>query len=154
MSQHTVTVQWERRNLTPGKQGYSRAHTLTFDGGAVVPGSSSPSVVRLPYSDPAGVDPEEMFVASLSSCHMLWFLDLATREGLVVESYVDAATGEMRAREDGRMWIARVTLAPVVAFAADTQPVDGQVARLHHRAHEECFLANSVKTEVEVKLPV
>ncbi len=151
MSQHSVIVQWKRQNLTSGMHGYSRAHTLAFDGGAVVPGSSSPSVVRLPYSDPAGVDPEEMFVASLSSCHMLWFLDLATRDGLVVESYVDTALGEMKAREDGRMWVARVTLQPEVVFAADTQPAAGQVQGLHHRAHEECFLANSVKTEVEVR---
>ncbi|MES2973656.1 MAG: OsmC family protein [Pseudomonadota bacterium] len=153
MSQHTVTVQWERRTLTPGRHGYSRAHTLVFDGGAVVPGSSSPSVVRLPYSDPAGVDPEEMFVASLSSCHMLWFLDLAARDGLVVESYLDTAEGEMKTREDGRLWVARVTLQPEVVLAASTPAAAGQLERLHHRAHEECFLANSVKTEVVIRLP-
>lgn len=128
---------------------YSRAHHWHFDGGAVVAASSSPSVVPLPFSDPAGVDPEEAFVASLASCHMLWFLDLARRAGFVAESYEDAAEGKM-ARVEGRLCIARVTLRPRVAWKV--RPDRATESALHHAAHKECFIANSVRTEIVIDL--
>lgn len=131
------------------KGQYSRAHQWHFDGGAVVPASSSPSVVPLPFSDAAGVDPEEAFVASLSSCHMLWFLDLARRAGFVAESYEDSAMGVMQ-KVDGRLCITRVTLRPRVVWAV--APGREKEAALHHAAHEECFIANSVKTEIVIDL--
>ena len=149
MSTYTVTVEWTRQGAVFSDRRYSRAHRWTFDGGAVVPASSSPQVVRVPFSDPAAVDPEEAFVVSLSSCHMLWFLDLAAQAGHVVESYVDHAAGRMARRADGKEWVAEVDLCPVVAFAANA-PDASALAALHHRAHESCFIANSVKTEVRV----
>lgn len=130
---------------------YSRAHEWHFDGGAVVPASSSPSVVPLPFSDPAGVDPEEAFVASLASCHMLWFLDLARRGGFVAIAYEDAAAGQM-AKVDGRLCITRVTLRPRVAWAVGAGPDRARESALHHAAHKECFIANSVRTEIVIDL--
>jgi organic hydroperoxide reductase OsmC/OhrA len=149
MSNYTVTVEWTRQGAVFSDRRYSRAHRWTFDGGAVVPASSSPQVVRVPFSDPAGVDPEEAYVAALSSCHMLWFLDLAAQAGHVVESYVDQAAGRMARRTDGKEWVAEVDLHPVVRFAANA-PDATALTELHHRAHESCFIANSVKTEVRV----
>ena len=128
---------------------YSRAHEWHFDGGAVIRASSSPSVVPVPLSDVTGVDPEEAFVASLSSCHMLWFLDLARRAGFVAESYLDAAEGKM-AKQDGKLWISVVTLRPRVTWAV--APSREREAGLHHAAHKECFIANSVKTEIRFEL--
>jgi organic hydroperoxide reductase OsmC/OhrA len=152
MSTHTITVEWMRQGAAFSDRRYSRAHRWIFDGGAVVLASSSPDVVRVPFSDPAGVDPEEAFVAALSSCHMLWFLDLAAQAGHVVESYVDHAIGRMAQRDDGKAWVAEVDLRPVVRFAASAPHVPDAptLAGLHHRAHESCFIANSVKTEVRV----
>jgi organic hydroperoxide reductase OsmC/OhrA len=113
-----------------------------------VPGSSSPSVVREPFSDPAAVDPEEAFVASLSSCHMLWFLSLAAEQGFRVDRYLDEAEGVMGRNEHSRMAMTLVTLRPRVDFSGASQPTHEQLMALHHKAHEECFIANSVKTEV------
>lgn len=149
MHQHTATVEWARQGERFVDRRYSRAHLIRFDGGAVVPGSSSPLVVRAPMSDPSAVDPEEAFVASLSSCHMLWFLHLACDAGFVVDSYVDHAVGTMLPREDGREWVARVDLHPVVRFVGDGLDA-AALAALHHHAHEVCFIANSVKTEIRV----
>lgn len=151
MSAHTVVVQWERRDSAFVDHRYSRAHRWSFDGGAVVPASASPSIVRAPYSDPAAVDPEEAYVASISSCHMLWFLDLAARAGWVVDRYVDRAEGFLTKREDGKLWLSRVVLAPEVRFAGERQPTSEAVEQLHHRAHEECFIANAVKTGIELR---
>ena len=147
MSSHTATVTWSRgeQKFTDGR--YSRAHQWTFDGGATVPASSSPHSVPLPFSDPAGVDPEEAFVAALSSCHMLWFLHLAGRQGLVVESYEDEAVGVLEKNADGRVAMTVVTLRPRIVFVG-TQPSAEDLNTLHHRAHEECYIANSVTTEV------
>lgn len=149
MSSHGAVVEW---SLRPGDDfaagHYSRAHALRFDGGASLAGSSSPSVVP-DWSDPAAVDPEEMLVASLSSCHMLWFLDVARRAGLVVERYRDAADGEM-GKIDGRVAVSKVTLRPLVTFA-DPRPDVAQVEALHHKAHTLCFIANSVRTDVVVE---
>lgn len=148
MSDHLATTHWTRGAQPFTDRRYSRRHTLHFDGGAVVPGSSSPHVVREPYSDPAAVDPEEAFVAALSSCHLLWFLDLACRAGWVVDDYRDDAVGTMGHDAQGRLAITRVVLRPAVRFAGDRRPGADEHARLHHAAHAECFIANSVKTEV------
>ena len=127
---------------------YSRRHRLRFDGGAEVPGSSSPLSVPLPMSDASAVDPEEAFVASISACHMLWFLALAAKQGHVVDRYRDAATGVMTRNANGKLWLSTVTLRPEVAFGGAQPPGDEVHKQLHHRAHEECFIANSVKSEV------
>jgi organic hydroperoxide reductase OsmC/OhrA len=128
-------------------QRYSRRHLLQFDGGAEVPGSSSPHSVPLPYSDPAAVDPEEALVASVSSCHMLWFLSLAAKAGFVVDDYRDDASGTMARNAEGRMAITVITLRPTVRFAG-SQPSAEALQQLHHHAHDECYIANSVKAEV------
>lgn len=148
---YTATIRWNRSGarFTDGK--YSRAHTWSFDGGATVPASSSPLVVPVPMSDPAGVDPEEAFVASLAACHFLFFLYFAGRGGFVVESYTDEAAGVMEKNAQGRMWMARVTLRPKIVFGGDKQPTPEQLAEMHHKSHEECYIANSVKTEVVVE---
>lgn len=148
MSHHHATTTWTRQgDFLAGK--YSRLHQIAFDGGTVVPGSAAPGVVPLPYSVEAAVDPEEMFVASLSACHMLWFLDLASRAGLVVETYSDAAEGTMARDPAGKLVITKVVLRPRVTLSAGDM---ARVERLHHAAHEACFIANSVKTEVLVEL--
>jgi organic hydroperoxide reductase OsmC/OhrA len=110
-----------------------------------------PQAVREPYSVAAAVDPEEAFVASIASCHMLWFLDIAARAAWVVDSYVDDAIGVMTANAQGKPWVSAVTLRPRVVFAGDKQPDATEIARLHHRAHEECFIANSVRSEVRIE---
>jgi organic hydroperoxide reductase OsmC/OhrA len=147
MSHYTATVQWRRQ---PGEafsdNRYSRGHQWSFDGGVTFRASSSPHVVPR-YSDPSGVDPEEAFIASLSSCHMLTFLYLAAKTGLVVESYDDTAEGEMTKSPEGRIWVSTVTLRPAVVWGG-TAPDVQAVHDLHHAAHEECYIANSVKTEV------
>ena len=148
MSEYTATVSWQRQEgAVFTDQKYSRAHQWRFDGGAVVAGSSSPHVVRLPFSDPSAVDPEEAFVASLSSCHMLFFLSLAAAKGLVIDSYEDQALGVMAKNEAGRTAMTVVTLRPKVVFAG-RQPTAAELSDLHHRSHEECFIASSVKTDV------
>jgi organic hydroperoxide reductase OsmC/OhrA len=151
MSTYTATVRWSRTGDGDFAKGqYSRAHSWAFDGGAVVPASPSPHVVPAPWSDQAGVDPEEAFVASLSSCHMLFFVDFARRAGLVVDTYVDQAEGLLEKRDDGKMWMSKVTLRPRVTWGGDA-PDEVAVAHLHHRAHDACFIANSVMTEVVVE---
>ena len=148
MSCYTATIVWQRDAHAFVDHRYSRRHTWHFDGGAVVPASASPQIVPLPMADAAGVDPEEAFVASLSSCHMLWFLDIAARAGWVVDHYRDDATGLLARDTKGLLAMTRVTLRPVVRFAGERAPsVDAHLA-LHHQAHAACFIANSVKTEV------
>jgi organic hydroperoxide reductase OsmC/OhrA len=148
MSHYTAQVLWEREGADFARNRYSRRHRLRFDGGAEVLASSSPQVVPLPWSDPAGVDPEEAFVASLASCHMLWFLSLAAKAGYVVDRYSDDAHGVMARNAAGKMAMTQVTLHPHAVFAGDRPPDRGQLEALHHAAHEECFIANSVNTEV------
>ena len=149
---HTAKVEWHRDSGSPFlDRRYSRAHRWEFDGGAVVAGSSSPHVVRVPLSDPTAVDPEEAFVASLASCHMLWFLDLACQAGWVVDGYTDHAEGFMATRDDGRLWVEAVVLKPRTAFSGKP-PTAAELEELHHRAHAECYLANSVKTAVRFEL--
>jgi organic hydroperoxide reductase OsmC/OhrA len=146
--QHICTVTWQRDAQAFVDHRYSRRHAWLFDGGAVVPASASPHVVPLPFSDPAGVDPEEAFVASLSSCHMLWFLDYAARAGWLVDSYRDDAVGVLARNAEGQQAITRVTLRPAVQFAPGRGPSPQELHDLHHRAHASCYIANSVKTEV------
>ncbi len=151
MSTYTATVRWSREGSEGFAKGqYSRAHEWAFDGGAVVPASASPHIVPKPWSDEAGVDPEEAFIASLSSCHMLFFLDFARRAGFVADAYVDEAEGVMEKRGDGRMWMSKVTLRPRVRWAGEA-PDEAALAELHHKAHEACFIANSVTTKVVVE---
>jgi organic hydroperoxide reductase OsmC/OhrA len=143
MAKYTATVAWRRgveEHFTDNR--YSRGHQWSFDGGVSFRASASPHVVPR-YSDPAGVDPEEAFVAALSSCHMLTFLHLAARAGHVVDSYDDTAEGAM-AKDNGRVWVATVTLRPHVVWSGNRD----QELELHHAAHDECFIANSVKTDV------
>jgi organic hydroperoxide reductase OsmC/OhrA len=148
MPDFTATIRWQRGGQPFTDKRYSRRHEWHFDGGAVVPASSSPHAVRLPYSDAAAVDPEEAFVAALSSCHMLWFLDIAARAGWVVDDYRDDALGVMAPNAEGKLAMTLVTLRPAVSFGGDRQPDAGQLHALHHQAHAECFIANSVKSEV------
>jgi len=151
MTTYTATIRWTRDPSTDFAKGqYSRAHEWAFDGGAVVPASSNPHTVPLPWSDEHGVDPEEAFVASLSSCHMLFFVDFARRAGLVIDAYVDEAEGELGKRDDGRTAMTSVKLHPRVTWGG-TPPDEAAIANLHHRAHEACFIANSVTTEVVIQ---
>jgi organic hydroperoxide reductase OsmC/OhrA len=145
---HTALIRWHVGDSDFPRKRYSRAHTWTFDGGAVVPASSSPHVVPLPMSDAGAVDPEEAFVASLSSCHMLWFLDIASRAGYAVDSYEDAADGRMGRSASGKLVVDVVTLRPRTRFTGARVPDPATLAALHHEAHEECFLANSVRCEI------
>jgi organic hydroperoxide reductase OsmC/OhrA len=149
MSTHLAQIVWQKaagESFTDGH--YSRRHQLRFDGGAVVAGSSSPAVVPVPYSDPGAVDPEELFVAALASCHMLWFLSLAAQAGWRVERYVDEATGTLVRQAQGRAAIDKVTLHPRVEFSGPRQPTAAEIEDLHDQAHDSCFIASSVITQV------
>ena len=148
MSTYSATISWERGEQVFVDHRYSRRHRMRFDGGAEVPGSSSPHVVPPPGSDPAAVDPEEAFVASLSSCHMLWFLDIAARRKFRVDRYTDEALGVMGKNAEGRIAMTLVTLRPCAEFSGAPAPTREQVEAMHHQAHDACFIANSVKTEV------
>ncbi len=149
MSQHSATVHWQcDGDFLAGR--YSRAHVWRFDGGANVAASSSPHVVPVPLSDAGAVDPEEAFVASLASCHMLWFLDIAARRGQRVESYADDAVGVLARNAEGRLAMTEVTLRPRAVFA-EPAPAREAIDALHHAAHEACFLAASVRTRIRVE---
>ncbi|HEY7087359.1 MAG TPA: OsmC family protein [Tepidisphaeraceae bacterium] len=148
MSEHIATIEWQRDGALFTDRKYSRGHRWKFDGGVEVPASSSPHAVKLPLSVAEAVDPEEAFIASLSSCHMLWFLDIACRRGFVIDSYRDEAVGVLAKNSEGKFAITRVTLRPKVIFSGDKQPSSEDLAAMHQKAHEECFIANSVKTEV------
>ena len=152
MSEYRVTLEWTGGAPAGDflKLRYSREHRWTFDGGIEVPASSSPSVVPVPWSNPRAVDPEEAFVASIASCHMLTFLFVAAKAGFAVASYRDDAVGAMTKTPVGVAWVSRVTLSPKITYAGDRAPSAEELARLHHAAHEECYIANSVKTEIVV----
>ena len=152
MSAHRVTVSWALGDEDFLKRRYSRVHTLDFDGGVVVAGSASPSVVPAPWSSAEAIDPEAAFTASLSACHMLWFLDHAARAGLVVRSYVDAAEGTLAKNAAGQLVMTKVALRPRIEFAAEA-PTAAVIDALHHAAHADCFIANSVTTEVVIERP-
>lgn len=151
MAVHEAEVIW-RSDGDFAAGHYSRRHEWRFDGGTVVAGSASPANVPLPFSDPAAVDPEEALVAAVASCHMLWFLDLARQAGFSVAEYADSAEGRMGRIAPGRMAITRIALRPRIAFEGKA-PSEAELAALHEQAHERCFIANSLKTEVVVEAP-
>lgn len=151
MSTHTATIRWSRTgdgDFTKGQ--YSRAHEWAFDGGAAVPAGPSPHIVPQPWGNPAGVDPEEAFVASLSSCHMLFFVDFARRAGFTLDDYVDEAEGVIEKNAAGKMAMTVVTMRPRLRWSGEPPSTD-QLAQLHHKAHEACFIANSVTTDVRIE---
>jgi organic hydroperoxide reductase OsmC/OhrA len=151
MSTHNATIRWFS---SPGedfaKGQYSRAHSWSFDGGAIVAASAAPHIVPMPWADPAAVDPEEAFVASASACHMLFFLDYARRSGVIVTSYEDDAEGLMEKGADGKTRITRITLRPRIVYAGD-EPDQATLDQLHHRSHEACFIANSITSEIVIE---
>ena len=151
MSTHQATIRWF---ASPGedyaKGQYSRAHSWSFDGGAIVPASASPHIVPMPWADPDAVDPEEAFVASAASCHMLFFLDFARQSGLIVTGYEDEAEGEMHKGSDGKTRITRIALRPRIVFGGE-EPEQTVIDELHHKSHEACFIANSITSEVVVE---
>jgi organic hydroperoxide reductase OsmC/OhrA len=149
--EYKAGVSWKRGADVFTDLKFSRAHQWSFDGGITVPASASPHVVRLPYSRAEALDPEEAFVAALSSCHMLTFLYLAAKQGYVVDSYDDAAVGVMTKNARGKLFVSRVALRPTIAFSGAKRPSEADLHKLHHDAHEECFIANSVLTEVVVE---
>jgi organic hydroperoxide reductase OsmC/OhrA len=150
MGEHRATVSWDRQGASFTDLKYSRAHTWSFDHGVTVPASASPLVVAKPFVSEAAVDPEEAFVASLSSCHMLWFLSIAATRGFVVDRYRDTAAGVLAKGADGRMAMTEVTLRPVTRFGG-RQPTVAELDDLHHAAHQECFIARSVRTQIRVE---
>ena len=148
---HTAEIVWtcEGENFAKGR--YSRGHVWRFDGGVEVPASASPAVVPLPYSLVDAVDPEEAFLAAVSSCHMMTFLDLARRDGFVVAAYSDKAEAMLERIAPGRMGITKVTLRPAITFRAEAEPDEAKLSELHHLAHEMCFIANSVRCDIVVE---
>ena len=149
MHLYTSHVNWSRGSQPFIDNLYSRRHTISFDGGVVVPGSSSPFVVRVPMSDPSAVDPEESFVSSLSSCHMLWFLSIAAARKFCVDSYSDRAEGVMAKNGRGKLAMSVVKLHPHVVFSGTRSPTQAEFLAMNHEAHEECFIANSVLADVQ-----
>src|SRR6266581_2038267 len=150
MAEHKAIIRWQRNSGQFIQGKYSREHTWQFDGGLTVPASPSPHVVPPPWSNPANIDPEEAFVASVSSCHMLTFLYLASKRGFQIDSYDDEAVGSMTKGQNGTPWISLITLDPRIVYSGDKTPVPSDEEQLHHLAHEQCFIANSIKTEVKV----
>ena len=150
MSEHTARIHWQLSNGDFLRGRYSRVHSWTFDGGVVVTASPSPANVPAPWSNAAHVDPEEAFVASIASCHMLTFLYLASRAGVEIVEYDDEAVGTMSAGENGTPWVSRVDLRPRIRFATASAPLAEQLAVLHEQAHADCFIANSVRTRIVV----
>lgn len=152
MSEYQATVRWKRRSDEEFIDNhYSRGHSWIFDGGLTIPASASPHVVPEPYSVPANVDPEEAFVAALSSCHMLFFLAIAAKKRFVVDSYVDHALGILEANESGQPAMTRVTLRPQIQFSGSPAPTPAEIQHIHHLSHEKCYIANSVRSEVVVE---
>ena len=156
MSEHRASIGWRKhsadRDFLSGR--YSREHTWTFDGGVTIAASPSPSVVPAPWSNPAHVDPEEAFVASIASCHFLTFLFLASRRGFVIEAYEDDAVGVMEKNDGGVAWVARVVLSPRITWGASIgRPSALEEEQLHRAAHEQCFISNSVKTAIVIEPP-
>ena len=151
MSDHLATIEWSRDGQVFTDNQYARVHDWRFDGGAVVRGSSAPSSVPVPQSDPAAVDPEEALVAAVSSCHMLFFLAYAAKAGFVVDHYQDDAVGVLGRDERGKTSITALTLRPAVAFSGELQPDAAALDDLHYRAHRACYIANSIRAEVTVE---
>jgi len=152
MSEYSATIRWQRGEDSFTDDKYSRGHEWVFDGGLTVPASASPDIVPLPMSVAENVDPEEAFVASLSSCHMLFFLAIAAASRYVIDDYTDAATGRMEKDAEGRTAMTRVVLRPCASWSGARIPDRQQIEKMHHRAHQQCFIANSVKTEVVTEI--
>jgi len=150
MSEHKAVISWRGTGPDFLQGKYSRAHTWTFDGGLTIPASASPDNVPVPFSNPANLDPEEAFVAAISSCHMLTYLYLAYRRGFQVDSYEDQAVGRMTKNDRGIPWVSSVTLRPAVGHGGERRPTPAEVDELHHLAHEQCIIANSIKTQVTI----
>ena len=150
MSSYLATVDW-RRDGDFASRRYSRGHTLGFEGGLTVPGTAGPANVNPRYAVEGALDPEQAFTASIAACHMLWFLDVAARAGFVVESYADDAEGTLAEGPSGKQMMTRVVLRPKIVFSAARLPTPQELEALHHEAHEECFIANSVKTEIVIE---
>jgi organic hydroperoxide reductase OsmC/OhrA len=151
MHRYEARIAWKRDGAVFTDHRYSRGHEWSFDGGVTVRASSSPLTVKVPYSIAAAVDPEEALVAATASCHMLWFLSLAAQRGFVVEGYSDDAFGVMEKNAQGKLAFTRITLRPRIEFEGATRPSSEQIAALHHQAHEECFIANSLSCDVVVE---
>lgn len=149
MSEHHARIHWQRNDAVFTDQRYSRAHRWHFDGGAEVAAAASPAVVSPRFTDVSAVDPEEAFVAAISSCHMLWFLSLAAAAGCCVDSYEDEAMGLLR-EVDGKQMIAEVVLRPRLRFSG-TPPQAAQLDELHEAAHARCFIANSVRCAIRIE---
>lgn len=153
MIKHTALVRWQRQESEVFSDNqYCRAHTWEFDGGLSVPASPSPHIVPLPLSVQENIDPEEAFIAALSSCHMLTFLSIAAKRRYVIDSYIDEAIGDLTTGENGKEWVSKVVLRPKIIFSGGKQPTREQLEKMHHMAHENCFIANSVKTEIVTEL--
>lgn len=151
MSTYTAKVSWKNDSPeTFTKNRYTRGHTWSFDGGIEVPASSSPHAVRVPFSVEAAVDPEEALVAATSSCHMLTFLWVAATKGFQMDSYEDNAVGEMTKNDEGKEWMSKITLDPKTEWSGEKIPTSDEIAEMHHAAHEGCYIANSIKSEVVV----
>lgn len=153
MSEHTANVSWQRGDAAFVNNRYSRAHRWRFDGGADIAAAASPDVVPAALTDASALDPEEAFVASIASCHMLWFLSLAAQGGWRVDAYDDDAVGHMAPIRPGRLAFREVVLRPRIAFGGERLPDAATIAALHHDAHDRCFIANSVRCEVRVEIP-
>jgi organic hydroperoxide reductase OsmC/OhrA len=152
--QFEARLEWQRNGQPFLDQKYSRGHEWIFDGGLRVPASSSPLSVPLPMSVADNVDPEEALIAAAASCHMLFFLSIAARRGHVVESYVDHAVGLLEKNAEGRMAMTNITLRPEIVFAGGDWPGEEEIAAIHHEAHEKCYIANSLKTEITIEPPI
>lgn len=154
MANYTACIEWQRDQQQNEQEfvnnQYSRAHQWHFDGGVSVPASSSPHVVPLPFSVEHNIDPEEAFIASISSCHMLFFLSIAAKRKYTIDSYIDNAQGTMAANEQGKIAFAEVVLKPDIVFSGDKQPTQAQIDKIHHIAHQQCFIANSVNCEITI----
>jgi len=150
LSTYTANVIWNRENQIFIDNKYSRAHKWVFDGGCEIPASPSPHIVPFPYSVEENVDPEEAFIASLSSCHLLFFLGIAAKKKILVDSYIDYAEGILEENEDGKLAMTRIMLNPTIIYSGK-QPSDKEIQKIHHLSHQQCFLANSVKTIITVK---
>ena len=152
MSKYFATTAWQRDGQSFTDNSYSRAHQWRFDGGACIAASASPHIVPAPMSVEENVDPEEAFIASLSSCHMLFFLAIAAKQKFIVDEYVDEAVGVMEKNAAGKMAMTKVTLRPKAVFSGERQPTFEQLQKMHHQAHEQCFIANSVKTQIDTEI--
>ncbi|WBS03598.1 OsmC family protein [Pseudoduganella sp. SL102] len=152
--QFEARLEWQRNGQPFLDQKYSRGHEWRFDGGLRVPASSSPLSVPLPMSVADNVDPEEALVAAAASCHMLFFLSIAAKRGHVVESYVDNPVGLLEKDGAGRMSMTNITMRPEIVFAGGDWPGEDEIAAMHHEAHDKCYIANSLKTEITIEPPI